>query len=100
MPKDIVRQAKGQSLWKYRLGVVRGEKSGRENDNGGMGYVLCGERGESLDRRRYCDTPRGCRETFSFSILFAAFPLPFLSTLPFPFILFCTFIFSLLIAIL
>ena len=46
--RDIVRRAKGQSLWMYCLGVVRGGKSERGNDNRGMRRVLCGEQGESL----------------------------------------------------
>lgn len=67
-----------------------------------MEYVLCGERGETLLETVGDIVTRleAAVKRFLFSILFAAFPLPFLSTLPFPFILFCTFIFSFLITIL
>jgi hypothetical protein len=85
--KGIVRRARGQSRSRYRLVVVRGERSGRGNDNREMADDLCGGRGEWPHALRL----EAAVKRF-FSILFAVFPLPFLS-LPPSLILFCTFIF-------
>ena len=77
-----MRRARGQSRLIYCVGVGRGERSGRGNDNQGIEDDLCGELGE-WPRLRDRDASSRCLEAavkrfVSFPFLFAAFPLPFL----------------------